>query len=161
MASFLRKLLGQEQDYVAPPLPPGEQVQQTYAAAMMMGRARVGMGAQVGVCNDHLALSPMNVTGAQRMLGLGARAVGIPGFGGVNYLINQAKPDPQLIPYSDITAVTPGSGPGLFSPPTVRIQTTQGSHEVGVTGNLWALNRSQQALQARNQLLADLAARSA
>ncbi len=126
----------------------------------MLGR-RLGWGAEVGLYDSHVGVSPMNVEGAQRILGLGARAVGIPGFGGVNYLINQAKPEPQAIPYSEIASVTPGSGPGLFSPPTVRIQTTQGdNYEIGVTGNLWALSRSQQAVQARNQLLAELAARS-
>jgi len=152
-------MLGQEQHYLPPPLPPGEQVQQTFAGSTMLGR-RLGYGAQVALYDNHLALSPMNVTGAQRILGLGARAVGVPGFGGVNYLINQAKPEPQAIPYSDITSVTPGTGPSFFSPPTVRVQTTQGNYELGVTGGLWTLNRSQQAVQARNELLAQLAARS-
>jgi len=156
---WFQKMLGQEQHYITPPLPPGEQVQQTFAGSTMSGR-RLGWGAEVGLYDNHLAVSPMNVSGAQRILGLGARAVGIPGFGGVNFLINQAKPEPQAIPYSDITSVAPGSGPGLFSPPTVRVQTTQGNYELGVTGDLWAFNRSQRAVQARNALLSQLASRS-
>jgi hypothetical protein len=126
---------------------------------MMSGRGP-GWGAQLGLTPNYLSVSPMNVTGAQRILGLGARAVGVPGFGGVNSLINGVKPQPFAIPYSDIRSVTPGTGPGLFSPPTVRVQTTQGAYEFGVTGNLWALSASRQAVQARNQMIAALAAQA-
>jgi hypothetical protein len=134
LAPFLRQLLGQQHDYIPPPLPPGEQMLQTYADSMMSGRSP-GYGAQVGLTPNHLVVSPMNVTGARRILGAGARIVGVPGFGGINYLLGRATPQPLAIPYSDI------------------VQTAQGTYQLGVTGNLWALSQSKQALQARNQLL--------
>ena len=81
---------------------------------------------------------------------------------GINYLANRAKPEPRAIPLSSITSVAPGKGAGWFSPPTVRIGTTQGNVELGVTGGLWTLSGSQRALQARDNFIAQLeASRSA
>jgi hypothetical protein len=159
--AWFQRMLGQQQQYVPPPLPPGAQVQQTFAGSVMSGR-RPGWGAQIGLTDVGMFASPMNVTGATRMLGLGARAVGVPGFGGVNYLVKRAVPEPVFIPYSQMTSVAPGTGPGLFSPPTVRVQTPEQMYEFGTTGTLWTLSRSQQAVQARDQLQAQLmAARAA
>jgi hypothetical protein len=154
---WLQKSLGQEQQYIPPPLPPDAQIQQTYAGSMMSGRG-LGWGGELGVTDTGIYASPMNVRGAQRVVGLVARAGGVPGFGGINYLVNRAVPEPVFIPYSEMTSVGPGSGPGFFSPPTVRVQTPAQMYEFGPTGRLWVLSRSQQALQARNQFLAQVAA---
>jgi len=103
----------------------------------------------------------MNVTGAQRGLGALAHVAGVSGFGGVNALINQAKPEPMAIPLSEIRSVSPGSQGGWLSPPTARIETTNGSFDVGVTGtdSLWNLSGGKAAHDARDDFVAQLARR--
>ncbi len=107
--SWLAKMLGQEQQYEMPTLPPGERVQQTLTGSVMSGR-RPGFGAQIVVGQSNVGLAPVNTAGAQKLLGLGARAAGVSGWGAANSLINLAKPEPVVIPRSTITSVSPGTG---------------------------------------------------
>ena len=113
-------------------------------------------GAELGITDNYLTVSPINTKGAQRLLGLGAHAAGVHGFGGVNQAINLAKPDPQMIPLSEITSVSAGSGRGYFSPPTARIETTRGEYEFGVAGDIWTRNGSSRARDARDSFIQTL-----
>lgn len=150
--------MGQQQDYVAAPSIAQEQARQSYAGNVMSGRGP-GWGTRLDITDTHVGVSPLNVTGAQRGLGVVAHVAGISGYGGVNALINHAKPDPLAIPLSEITSVAPGSGPGLFSPPTARIETTTGPVDVGVTGSIWSRSRSKTALTARDEFIDGLSRR--
>lgn len=152
---LLRQLMSQQQDFVEAPAAAKEQTHESFAGNIMSGRGP-RWGARLDITDGHLAASPMNVQGAQRGLGVIAHAAGVSGFGGVNGLINQAKPEPLAIPLSEITSVSPGSEGGWFSPPTARIETTEGSFDVGVTGSLWAPSRSKAALDARDEFVAQL-----
>jgi hypothetical protein len=152
---LLRQLLGQQTDYVEAPAAANEQTHQTFTGSMMAGRGP-SWGTRWDLTDGHLAGSPMNVTGAQRGLGALAHVAGVSGFGGVNALVNQAKPDPLAIPLSEIRSVSPGSEGGWLSPPTARIETTDGSFDLGVTGSLWALNRGSAAHEARDDFVEQL-----
>ena len=121
----------------------------------MSGRGP-GWGARLDITDRHVSASPMNVTGAQRGLGALAHVAGVSGFGGVNSLVNLSKPEPLAIPFSEIKSVARGSGPGFYSPPTARIETTNGTIDVGVTGSLWAFSRGKTALTARDEFVAQL-----
>jgi hypothetical protein len=155
--SYLRRLLGQETDFIQPPLPPEENVTETVNGSVR--GVGGGWGAQLALTPNYLTVNPMNTNSAQRGLGLVAHAAGIHGFGGVNVAINRSKPEPLAIPLDDIVSVSPGRGAGFFSPPTARITTRDGStQELGVLGgsSLLRPNRSPKTTVARDDLVARL-----
>jgi hypothetical protein len=147
--------MGQETDYIEAPAVATETTHETFTGSIMSGRSP-SWGAQLGITDGHLGVSPLNTQGAQRGLGAAAHVAGISGFGGINAAINTIKPDPLAIPFSEITSVSAGSEAGLFSPPTARIETTSGSYDVGVTGSLWTRSRSDKAREARDDFVSQL-----
>jgi hypothetical protein len=156
--SFVRSVLGQESDFVPPPLPPGETIRESVNGSVLGGRAG-GWGAQLQLTPNYLTVNPMNVNSAQRGLGLMSHLVGIHGFGGVNAAINRAKPEPLAIPLHEIEAVSPGSGAGYFSPPTALITTRDGSvTELGVLGGstVFRPNKSRKTTEARDEFVTRL-----
>ena len=127
-----------------------------------MSRRTPAVGAQVQLAANELAIAPMNTTGAQRILGASGRLAGASSVGTFAKLLGaSAENRGRTISSREITAVSPGTGRGVLSPPTVRIETRDGhAQEIGIAASLFSPNWSRANVSARDAAAREIARRA-
>jgi hypothetical protein len=130
--------------YNRPAPEPNEMTAFSTPAALVTARGRPVVGGVLDATNEGLIFSPVDTSAPRRILVGMARAGGVTGAGVANRIFERTPAvQPQRIPWSDVTSVHPGTGPGILSPPTLEVERTGADVlRVGVVHDPWAPNRS-------------------